>query len=110
MSGRTAYQIGHEGSVTETVCDGCRGDGYIPTPRPIPYKELRSGVIDLQIDREINPTSGHLPDAFERLDDDYGAVYAEAQVSFDIAARREIAPRRFRPRTIGSCYVVDKSA
>ena len=63
----TAYEIGRETSLTETVCDECGGVGYSPTPRPIPYRELRSEVIDLQIDREINPTDGHLPDAFERL-------------------------------------------
>ena len=87
----SAYEIGRETSLAEIVCDECGGDEYSPTPRPIPYRELRSGVIDLQIDREINPTAGHLPDAFERLEDDQSAVYAEALVSFDIAARREIA-------------------
>ena len=97
----SAYEIGRETSVTETVCDACGGAGYSPTPRPIPYGELRSGVIDLQIDREINPTDGHLPDAFERLDDDHSAVYAEALVSFDIAARREIAQDDFGLEPLG---------
>ena len=96
-----AYQIGRETSVTESDCDECGGDGYIPAPRPIPYKELRSGVIDLQIDREINPTDGHLPDAFERLDDNHSAVYEEAEVSFDISARREIAQGDFGLEPLG---------
>ena len=87
----SAYEIGRETSLSETLCEECGGTGYNPTPRPISYRELRSGVIDLQIDREINPTDGQLPDAFERLADDHSAVYAEALVSFDIAARREIA-------------------
>ena len=97
----SAYEIGRETSLTETVCDECGGTGYSPTPRPISYRELRSGVIDLQIDREINPTDGHLPDAFERLDDDHSAVYAEALISFDIAARREIAQDDFGLEPLG---------
>ena len=87
----SAYEIGRETILTETICGECGGTGESPTPRSIPYRELRTGVIDLQIDREINPTDGNLPDAFERLNDDQSAVYAEALVSFDIAARREIA-------------------
>ncbi len=97
----TAYEIGRETSLTKTVCDECGGVGYSPTPRPIPYRELRSEVIDLQIDREINPTDGHLPDAFERLDDNHSAFYAEAMVSFDIAARREIAQADFGLEPLG---------
>ena len=97
----SAYQIGRETSVTESDCDECGGEGYIPAPRPIPYKELRSGVIDLQIDREINPTDGHLPDAFGRLDDNHSAVYKEAEVSFDISARREIAQDDFGLEPLG---------
>ena len=97
----SAYQIGRETRVIETLCDECGGDGYIPTPRPMPYRELRSSVIDLQLDREINPTDGHLTNAFERLDDNHSEVYAEAQVSFDIAARREIAQDDFGLEPLG---------
>ena len=95
------YQIGREPSVTETTCRECGGEGHVPDPRPVSYKELRGNVIDLQIDREINPTDGHLPDAFERLDDNHSAVYAEAMVSFDIAARREIAQADFGLEPLG---------
>ena len=95
------YQIGRESKVTETPCDECRGDGCTTAPRPIPYKELRSSVIDLQIEREINPTDGYIPDAFEGLHDDHGAVYAEAQVAFDISARREIAQDDFGLEPLG---------
>ncbi len=87
----SVYQIGRDNRVAKAVCDACDGDGYVPAPSPMPYRELRSAVIDLQIDREINPTDGHVSDAFEQLDGDYSAVYQEAQVSFDISARREIA-------------------
>ena len=97
----SAYQIGHEVNVTETGCDKCGGDGHLQTPHPIPYKELRSSVIDLQIDREINPTDGHLENAFERLDEDHASVYTEALVAFDISARREIAQDDFGLEPLG---------
>ncbi len=58
-------------------------------------------MIDLQIDREINPTDGHFPDAFERLDDNHSAVYEAAEVSFDISARREIAQGDFGLEPLG---------
>ena len=57
----SAYQIGRETSVTDSDCDECEGDGFIPAPRPIPYKELRSGVIDLQIDRRSIQRTGICP-------------------------------------------------
>ena len=85
------YRIGREASISQAVCDECGGTGCHPTPRPLPYRQLRSMVIDLEIDREINPTDGHLPNAFEMLGDDHSAVYEAAEVSFDVAASREIA-------------------
>ena len=85
------YRIGREAGISQAVCDECGGNGCDPAPRPLPYRQLRSMVIDLEIDREINPTDGHLPNAFERLGDDHSAVYEAAEVSFDVAASREIA-------------------
>ena len=73
------------------LCRECGGEGHVPDPRPVSYKELRGNVIDLQIDREINPTDGHLPDAFERLDDNHSAVYADSETACDISARREVS-------------------
>ena len=95
------YQIGRETQVTETVCSECSGCGRNPSPQAIAYRELRSNVIDLQIDRGINPTDGHLSDAFEQLDDDHGSVYADAQVAFDLAARREISQNDFGLEPLG---------
>ncbi len=96
-----AYQIGQEPAATETRCDGCGGDGYAPRPSPIPYRDLRSRVIDMEVDREVDPTVGHLPATFKRLDDDYGEVYREAEIAFDISARREIAEADFGLEPLG---------
>ena len=95
------YQIGREPTVIETTCSECGGEGQVPKPRPISYKELRGDVIDLQIDQGINPTDGHLSDAFERLNDDHGSVYADAQMAFDIAARREVSQDDFGLEPLG---------
>ena len=75
--------------------------GTCRNPIPFRTRELRSEVIDLQIDREINPTDGHLSDAFERLNDDHGSVYADAQMAFDIAARREVSQDDFGLEPLG---------
>ena len=104
------YQIGREPTVTETTCSECGGEGHVPKPHPISYKELRGEVIDLQIDREINPTDGHLSDAFERLNDDHGSVYADAQMAFDIAARREVSQDDFGLEPLGLAMWSAKAA
>ena len=98
---QSAYQIGRATTITETECANCDGDGIAAAPNAIPYKRLRSSVIDIQIERGINPTDGHLRDAFARLDDDHGAVYDEAQIAFDISARREIAQADFGLEPLG---------
>ena len=95
------YQIGRETQVTEAACSDCGGCGRNPSPQAIAYKELRRNVIDLQIDRGINPTDGHLSDAFERLEDDHSSVYADAQMAFDLAARREISQDDFGLEPLG---------
>ena len=96
-----SYHIGRETVITETGCSACGGSGYIRSPQPITYKELRGSVIDLQIDREIDPTDGHMSKAFERLDDGDAAVYDAAQVAFDLSARREIAQADFGLEPLG---------
>ena len=95
------YVIGQEPTATETSCEDCAGGGYLRTPPSIPYKELRTSVIDLQVNRGINPTDGHLLRAFERLDDNSAEVYAEAEVAFDISARREISQVDFGLEPLG---------
>lgn len=97
----TAYQIGQEAAFKETVCEKCEGSGHLKAPSAIPYKRLRNSVIDFQIQRGINPTDGHLPDAFEKLNDDYSTVYEEAQIAFDISARREISQDDFGLEPLG---------
>ena len=97
----SVYRIGREPSIFQAACDECGGDGLNPAPSPLSYRELRSMVIDLKIDRGINPTDGHLSNTFERLGDDHSAVYEASEVSFDIAASREIAQDDFGLEPLG---------
>ena len=84
-------------------------NGNIPTPRPIPYKELRSGVIvddqdlyTIVITTYIPPRQvGDGPWTPWYADYYHSAVYEEAQVAFDIAARREIAQDDFGLEPLG---------
>ncbi len=98
---QSEYRIGHEIEAVEKTCDECASGGYIDHPESIPYKELRSNVIALQLEREMNPTDGHLSDAFERLDEDDSTVYEEAEIAFDISARREISQDDFGLEPLG---------
>ena len=96
-----AYRIGQESSVSETTCEACQGRGYVGLASPVRYQELRSRVIDLQIEREIDPTIGFLPNPFERLNEQHGEVYHEAMTAFDVAARREISQEDFALEPLG---------
>ena len=95
------YRIGRDTEVVELPCDTCGGAGRNLSPRTIPYKELRREVIDTQVALGIDPTDGHMPAAFERLGDNDSSVHEEAQVAFDLAARREISQEDFGLEPLG---------
>ena len=97
----STYRIGSDPDQIESVCNGCDGIGYVAGPRPIAYEELRSRVIDLQIELGINPTDGHIQDAFRRMSDGDVNVYHEAQIAFDLSARREISQEDFGLEPLG---------
>ena len=95
------YRIGQEASTTDSQCAGCRGSGYSEKPSPLSYHDLRSRVIDLQIERDIDPTGGYLSDPFKKLNDEYDRVYQEAMTAFDISVRREISQEDFGLEPLG---------
>lgn len=96
-----AYRIGDEAGASGIECPTCGGGGYATSPSSLPYRDLRSGVIDLQIDREIDPTGGYLPDPFKKLNDEHGEVYREAMTAFDVSAQREISQEDFGLEPLG---------
>ena len=95
------YIIGQDQKTTDAKCADCDGTGHASSPSPIPYDELRRAVIDLQIDRDIDPTGGQLTDAFKKFNEGYGEVYREAVTSFDVSARREISQDDFGLEPLG---------
>ena len=95
------YRIGRESSDADSMCAECDGSGNSEKPFPLSYRDLRSRVIDLQIERDIDPTGGYLPDPFKKLNDEYDRVYQEATTAFDIAARREISQEDFGLEPLG---------
>ena len=95
------YVIGQSNQTLESVCSDCAGNGYMTAPSPLPYRELRSGVIDLQIERGIDPSQGNLDNPFRKLNEEYGQVYQESLTAFDIAARREISQEDFGLEPLG---------
>ena len=101
------YRIGQETNTADIVCVECGGSGYSEKPSPLSYRDLRSRVIDLQIERDIDPTEGYLSDPFKKLNDEYDRVYQEATTAFDIAARREISQEDFglEPLGLATWYV-----
>ena len=101
------YRIAQETSAADSVCAECGGSGYSEKPSPLSYRDLRSRVIDLQIERDIDPTGGYLSDPFKKLNDEYDRVYQEATTAFDIAARREISQEDFglEPLGLATWYV-----
>ena len=95
------YVIGQTAEALESVCMACTGSGYRADPSSLTYRELRSGVIDLQLERGIDPTYGNLDGTFRKLNEEDGQVYQEALTAFDLAARREISQEDFGLEPLG---------
>ena len=94
------YRIG-TATRQSTDCTKCHGSGQDPAPRPMPYHDLRSAVIDLQLRKGFNPTGDHLPDAHARLKREEDAVYREAMTSFDVMCSRELNQQDFGLEPLG---------
>ncbi len=94
------YRIGSPVDQTEQ-CPACQGSGQNPSPPPIAYHDLRSAVIDLQLQRGFNPTGDHLPDAHARIKRDDDVVYREALTSFDVMCNRELNQQDFGLEPLG---------
>ena len=95
------YRIGRDTEVVELTCDTCGGGGRNPSSCTIPYKQLRREVIDTEVALGIDPTDGHMADAFERLGSNDSSVHEAAQIAFDLAVRREISQEDFGLEPLG---------
>lgn len=94
------YRIGAPASEPKQ-CLACNGSGQDPSPQPMTYHDLRSAVIDLQLQRGFNPTGDHLPDAHARIKRDEDLVYRESLTSFDVMCNRELNQQDFGLEPLG---------
>lgn len=102
---RGPYIIGQEQSVQRKPCIICIGTGKHPHPQPLPFEEVRSQVIDTQLQRGINPTNGRIRDYFARLNDGDAACFKEAEAAFHVGLRRELSQREFALEPLGlACW------
>ncbi len=86
--------ISQEWSVQREPCVTCRGTGRHPNPQPLTFEEVRSRVIDMQLQRGINPTNGRMRDYFARMDDGDTVCFKEAETAFHVGLRRELSQKR----------------
>jgi ATP-dependent helicase YprA (DUF1998 family) len=102
----TPYKIGQPQQTIKQPCQECNGTGMTPDLEPLNFLELRRRVIQLQLDRGIDPTPEGSEDAgsggfFTRLEEGDNSCYEAAEKHFNIALRREIAEDRFSLEPLG---------
>lgn len=96
-----AYRIGQPVATVSSPCSVCGGSGVALHPDALAYRDLRRSAIEFQIETDIDPTHGHIQNAFGRLEAGDPDMYKEAEVAFDIAARREISEDDFNLDPLG---------
>jgi ATP-dependent helicase YprA (DUF1998 family) len=90
----SAYRIGQEQTITVVPCPTCQGTGRHPCPQMHSFQEIRSRVLQFQLDRGIDPTNGAMKEFFKKSDQGYAACFTEAEKAFHVALRRELSERR----------------
>ncbi|MFW6116230.1 MAG: Zn-binding domain-containing protein [bacterium] len=95
------FVIGEEPTERVLQCSDCGGTGRADDPEPLNFQELQSRVIDIQLNRDINPTNGHVPDFFRRVESASQTVYDEAEMAFNVALRRELSQDEFGLEPLG---------
>lgn len=102
----TPYKIGQPQQTTKRSCQECGGTGMTSDPEPLDFLELRRRVIQLQLDRGIDPTpegsnNGATGGFFSRMEEGDDACYEAAEKYFSVSLRREIAEDRFSLEPLG---------
>src|SRR5579875_549153 len=90
----SAYRIGQEQSVALVPCPACQGTGLHPHPQAHTFQEVRSRVLQFQLDRGIDPTNGAVKEFFRESDQGKAACFTEAEKAFHMALRRELSEKR----------------
>ncbi len=102
---RSPYMIGQEQSVQIKPCIACLATGRHANPQPLTFEEVRSQVINMQLQRGINPTNGYMREFFARMEDGDTACLKEAETAFHVGLRRELSQREFALEPLGlACW------
>lgn len=95
------FVIGQPRQMIRRACTDCAGTGRAAHPVPLDFATLRGRMIHLEMERGINPTFGETPDFYTRLDDGDQRPYADAELAFNVALRRELAEDEFALEPLG---------
>jgi hypothetical protein len=68
--------------------------GKHPDPQALSFEEVRSRVIQLQIQRGIDPTNGLIREYFRKMEQGDAACFKWAQTAFHVGLRRELSQKR----------------
>lgn len=89
-----AYMIGREQPIKVIPCSLCHGIGKHPNPQPLSFEDVRSRVIQLQLERGIEPTNGAIREYFTKMDQGDTTCSQWAERAFHVALRRELSEKR----------------
>lgn len=95
------FVIGGELEYIEKPCPNCASKGYVDTPSSIAFGPLRDRVIELLIQKGINPTQDDIANFFERLNTGDMEVMQIARDYFDVALRHELAEDDYALEPLG---------
>lgn len=95
------YIIGQSQETEIVTCPECTGTGICPLPQPISFDEVRARVMEVQIQREIDPTNQKVSKFFTERH--AGSIEADkkAEMAFNVALRREISSDIFSLEPLG---------
>lgn len=89
------FVIGQPTESTFEVCEHCNGSGHVEVAPPMAFRELRNAVIDLQIERLINPDSNVTTHLFADKERGNLAWKEIAEERFNVALRRELSEDQY---------------
>lgn len=98
---RGEFRIGQPRAVRRVPCLECAGTGRVANPAPKDYQTLKGQVIELQLERGVNPTGEKVPDFFARYEAGDPKWSEEAEKHFNVALLREITEEQFSLEPLG---------
>lgn len=96
------FKIGQEIEYEKKPCQKCGGKGIVAEQKPLTFNDLQQRVIDLQINKRINPTADEEKDFYAKLiSGDSDDLELKTEECFNIALRRELAEDEYSLEPLG---------